>query len=74
MGKVLRVFDFDDTLAKSVSYIYVKDKDGSERKMDPAEYAKYEPKQGDTFDFREFNRMLNITFVMTGFEHGLLVS
>ena len=59
MGKVLRVFDFDDTLAKSVSYIYVKDKDGSERKMDPAEYAKYEPKQGDTFDFREFNRMLN---------------
>ena len=37
MGKVLRVFDFDDTLAKSVSYIYVKDKDGSETKMDPAE-------------------------------------
>jgi type IV secretory pathway TrbD component len=59
MAKVLRVFDFDDTLAKSVSYIYVKHKDGSETKMDPAEYAKYEPKQGDTFDFREFNRMLN---------------
>ena len=59
MGKVLRVFDFDDTLAKSVSYIYVKHKDGSETKMDPAEYAKYEPKQGDSFDFRDFNRMLN---------------
>lgn len=59
MGKVLRVFDFDDTLVKSVSYIYVKHSDGTETKMDPAEYAKYEPKKGDTFDFRDFNRMLN---------------
>jgi type IV secretory pathway TrbD component len=59
MAKVLRVFDFDDTLAKSVSYIYVKHSDGSETKMDPAQYAKYEPKQGDSFDFRDFNRMLN---------------
>ena len=59
MAKVLRVFDFDDTLAKSVSYIYVKHSDGTETKMDPAEYAKYEPKKGDTFDFRDFNRMLN---------------
>jgi type IV secretory pathway TrbD component len=59
MGKVLRVFDFDDTLAKSVSYIYVKHSDGTESTLDPAEYAKYEPKQGDSFDFRDFNRMLN---------------
>ena len=59
MGKVLRVFDFDDTLAKSVSYIYVKHNDGTESKLDPAEYAKYTPKKGDTFDFRDFNRMLN---------------
>jgi len=59
MGKVLRVFDFDDTLAKSVSYIYVKHKDGTESKLDPAQYAKYVPKSGDTFDFRDFNRMLN---------------
>lgn len=59
MAKVLRVFDFDDTLAKSVSYIYVKHDDGTQTKMDPAEYATYEPKKGDTFDFRDFNRMLN---------------
>ena len=59
MARVLRVFDFDDTLAKSVSYIYVKHKDGAETKMDPAEYAKYEPKPGDEYDFRDFNRMLN---------------
>src|SRR6056300_1968189 len=58
-GKVLRVFDFDDTLAKSVSYIYVKHKDGSESKLDPAQYAKYEAKPGDEYDFRDFNRMLN---------------
>jgi len=59
MGKVLRVFDFDDTLAKSVSYIYVKHSDGTETKMDPAEYAKYVPQKGDVFDFKDFNRMLN---------------
>lgn len=59
MARVLRVFDFDDTLAKSVSYIYIKHSDGTESTLDPAEYAVYEPKAGDTFDFRDFNRMLN---------------
>lgn len=58
-GKILRVFDWDDTLGKSTSYIYVKHKDGKESKLDPAEYAVYTPKAGDEFDFRDFNRMLN---------------
>ena len=58
-GRVLRVFDFDDTLAKSTSYIYVKHKDGKETRLDPAEYAVYKPKPGDSFDYRDFNRMLN---------------
>jgi tRNA nucleotidyltransferase/poly(A) polymerase len=58
-GKVLRVFDWDDTIAKSTSYIYVKHKDGKETKLDPAEYAVYNEKPGDSFDFRDFNRMLN---------------
>ena len=58
-GKVLRVFDWDDTLGKSTSYIYVKHKDGKETKLDPAEYAVYNEKPGDSFDFRDFNRMLN---------------
>ena len=40
-GRILRVFDFDDTLAKSTAFIYVKHKDGSETKLDPAAYAKY---------------------------------
>jgi hypothetical protein len=59
MGKVLRVFDFDDTLAKSVSYIYVKHKDGTKSTLSPEEYAKYDPKPGDEYDFKDFNRMLN---------------
>ena len=58
-GKILRVFDFDDTLATTVSYIYVKHKDGTESKLDPGEYAVYKSKRGDTFDFRDFNKMLN---------------
>jgi hypothetical protein len=58
-GRILRVFDFDDTLAKSTSYIYVTHKDGKETRLDPAEYAVYTPKPGDSFDFRDFNRMLN---------------
>ena len=58
-GRILRVFDFDDTLATTVSHIYVKHKDGGESKLDPGQYAVYKPKSGDTFDFRDFNKMLN---------------
>ena len=59
MAKVLRVFDFDDTLATTVSYIYVKHKDGTETTLSPEQYAKYKQKSGDEYDFRDFNRMLN---------------
>jgi hypothetical protein len=59
MARVLRVFDFDDTLAKSVSYIYVNHKDGTKSTLSPEEYAKYDPNPGDEYDFRDFNRMLN---------------
>ena len=56
--KSLYVFDFDDTLARSDAYIYVKKRDGKEIKMDPADYAVYKEEPGDTFDFRDFNKML----------------
>jgi len=59
MAKVLRVFDFDDTLATTVSYIYVKHKDGTKTTLSPEEYAKYDEKSGDEYDFSDFNRMLN---------------
>ena len=52
--KKLRVFDFDDTQVKTKSNIYVKNKDGKESKLTPGEYAVYEPKDGDKFDFSDF--------------------
>ncbi len=42
--KKLRVFDFDDTLVKTKSHIYVKHSDGKNSKLTPGEYAIYEPK------------------------------
>lgn len=58
MGKVLRVFDLDDTLVKTSSNIKVTHKDGKETVLTPGEYAVYKPKAGDKFDYSDFNRML----------------
>jgi len=55
--KKLRIFDFDDTLVKTKSNIYIKDKDGKESKLTPGEYAIYEPKNGDKFDFSDFEKV-----------------
>ena len=52
-GKKLRVFDFDDTLAKVDSWVYIKQPDGKEKKLDSAEYAVYKLKPGETEDFRD---------------------
>jgi FMN phosphatase YigB (HAD superfamily) len=52
--KKLRVFDFDDTLVKTKSHIYITHKDGKNSKLTPGEYAIYEPKEGDKFDFSDF--------------------
>ena len=56
-NKKLRIFDFDDTLAKVKSNIIVKNKD-KEFTLTPAEFAVYNPKQGDSFNFKEFNEMI----------------
>lgn len=55
--KKLRVFDFDDTLVRTNSHIYIKHKDGKESKLNPGEYAIYEPKEGDQFDFSDFQKV-----------------
>lgn len=55
--KKLRIFDFDDTLVKTNSNIYIKHKDGKESKLTPGEYAVYEPKEGDQFDFSDFEKV-----------------
>ena len=54
----MSIFDFDDTLATADAWIYVKHKSGKESKLDPAEFAVYDEKPGDEFDFRDFDSML----------------
>jgi hypothetical protein len=56
-GKKLRVFDFDDTLVKTNSFVYVKHSDGKQSKLTPGEYAIYEPKDSDEFDFSDFQKV-----------------
>jgi hypothetical protein len=53
-SKKLRVFDFDETLVFTKSFIYVKDKSGKEKKLTPGEYAVYQEKPGEEYDFRDF--------------------
>lgn len=55
--KKLRVFDFDDTLVQTNSNIYITHKDGKKSKLTPGEYAIYEPKNGDEFDFSDFEKV-----------------
>jgi FMN phosphatase YigB (HAD superfamily) len=57
MGKKLRVFDFDDTLVQTKSNIYITHKDGKKSTLTPGEYAVYEPKKGDKFDFSDFEQV-----------------
>jgi len=52
----LRVFDFDDTLVHTNSKIHVIKKiTGDKITMNPAQYAVYQPDEGDIFDFSEFS-------------------
>ena len=55
--KKLRIFDFDDTLIKVNSSIHVKN---NKKKfiLTPAEFAVYNPKKGDVFNFKEFDAII----------------
>lgn len=55
--KKLRVFDFDDTLVNTKSHIYVSHGDGKKSTLTPGEYAIYEPKKDDKFDFSDFQKV-----------------
>ena len=57
--KKLRIFDFDDTLVKTNSSIYVTHKDGNKSKLSPGQYAVYKERPGDTFDFKDFQQVTN---------------
>ena len=55
--KKLRIFDFDDTLVKTNSFIYVTHKDGKKSKLSPGQYAVYKERPGDQFDFKDFQKV-----------------
>lgn len=56
--KALRVFDFDDTLVKTESNIYVIHADGTKETLTPAEYAVYDQRPDDKIDYSDFHKML----------------
>lgn len=58
-GKKLRVFDFDDTLVKTGSMIHVTDLSGKKFDLTPGEYAVYEPRPGDEFDYSDFSKLID---------------
>jgi hypothetical protein len=57
--KKLRVFDFDDTIAKSNSRVKVTHKDGTISMLTPGEYAVYDKKDGDVLDYSEFQKVID---------------
>ena len=59
--KKLRVFDFDDTLVKTKSLIYVTSAGGEKFHLTPGEFAVYVPDQGDQFDFSDFSKLIDPT-------------
>jgi hypothetical protein len=55
----LRVFDFDDTIAKSDSNIHIITDTGERIEMTPGEYATHEMNPDYEYDFSEFNDVIN---------------
>ena len=56
-SKNLRIFDFDDTIVKTNSYIYVTHNNGMKSKLTPGQYAVYTEKPGDVYDFKDFEQV-----------------
>ena len=57
MLKKLRIFDFDDTLVTTRSFIKIKKQDGSIASLTPAQYAQYDKEENDIFDFSDFTNL-----------------
>ena len=55
----VNVFDFDDTLVKTKSRIYLTTAEGVSITLTSGEYAVYESKPGDVFDFSDFEQIKN---------------
>ena len=67
-NKKLRVFDFDETLVFTDSFIYITHANGQKSKLTPAQYATYVPKPGDTYDFSDFEKVKNPKIIKGVFE------
>jgi len=61
----IHVFDFDDTLVRTNSRIYVTHADGSSSTMNPREYAAYRRHPNDIFDYSDFEQVIE-PILMTG--------
>jgi hypothetical protein len=60
--KKLRVFDLDDTLVKTSGKVKLTLPTGQFRYLDPAEYAVYEPKEGETYGddaYEQFHSLID---------------
>lgn len=54
VNRKLVVFDFDDTLMKTDSKVYITHKNGTEEKLNADQWNRYIKKPGDKFNFDEF--------------------
>ena len=59
--KKLRVFDFDDTLVRTNSFVRLRKPGGEQVRMTPAEYALSSPMPDDDLDFEDFKTLKNPT-------------
>lgn len=59
MTKTIFISDFDDTLVKTDAKVIVIHGDGKKEELNPAQFAVYEPRHGDQFDYSQFNQLIN---------------
>lgn len=55
----LYVFDFDDTLVKTDALVKITTARGKTFFLSPREFATYNPRPGDVYDFSQFDVLLN---------------
>jgi FMN phosphatase YigB (HAD superfamily) len=58
-SKRLRVFDFDDTLVKTDSWVHVTSASGNKIDLSPGQFAIYDRQPGDVFDYSDFEKLVN---------------
>ncbi len=56
MGKILKIFDFDDTLVRSSNNVRILHADGSDSILSSHDFSSYRKQPGDRFDFSDFEK------------------